>query len=219
MKEPLFDTLRSKEQLGYNVSANLVTSGGILGVSIKVNSQFANSTFTAKYVHDRMESFIKWFLEDKMKHLTDGEFNDKINTLIKDKQTVDTNLGEEFARNWARIAGKDYIFDLRDEWIKALKQCKKHDVIQSISSTIGNCADRRKLSIQVIGTPSKSAGKNPYRDGNHYSHNNNPLSHSSDTIKLEYVSSQNDSSSTNFISDINGFKNTLTSFPDVPLNI
>jgi nardilysin len=39
MKEPTFDTLRTKEQLGYNVSSGLTITNGIAGISFYVNSQ------------------------------------------------------------------------------------------------------------------------------------------------------------------------------------
>ena len=39
MEEPVFDTLRTKEQLGYSVFSMLRNTHGILGLSITVNSQ------------------------------------------------------------------------------------------------------------------------------------------------------------------------------------
>merc|ERR1712150_317971 len=41
MEEPVFDILRTKEQLGYAVYSMLRNTYGILGVSITVNSQAA----------------------------------------------------------------------------------------------------------------------------------------------------------------------------------
>lgn len=53
--EPLFDTLRTKEQLGYDVSSSIRTNYGILAYSISVNSQ--EDKFTASYVDGRIEEF------------------------------------------------------------------------------------------------------------------------------------------------------------------
>lgn len=39
MAEPVFDTLRTKEQLGYDVYCTNRNTFGIMGVSITVNSQ------------------------------------------------------------------------------------------------------------------------------------------------------------------------------------
>lgn len=53
--EHLFDTLRTKEQLGYDVSSTIRMNFGILGYSITVNSQENN--FTASHVDGRIEAF------------------------------------------------------------------------------------------------------------------------------------------------------------------
>ena len=39
MEEPVFDTLRTKEQLGYSVFSMLRNAHGIIGLSITVNTQ------------------------------------------------------------------------------------------------------------------------------------------------------------------------------------
>jgi nardilysin len=42
MSEPCFDTLRTKEQLGYDVFSMIRNTFGVIGVSITVNSQVPN---------------------------------------------------------------------------------------------------------------------------------------------------------------------------------
>ena len=51
-----------------------------------VNSQATK--FTAEHIHDRIEAFVKWFVEDKMNFLSDDEFNEMILTLIKKTKTA-----------------------------------------------------------------------------------------------------------------------------------
>lgn len=53
--ENLFDTLRTKEQLGYDVSSSVRMNFGIIAYSITVNSQ--EDKFTAAHVEDRIECF------------------------------------------------------------------------------------------------------------------------------------------------------------------
>lgn len=53
--ENLFDTLRTKEQLGYDVSSAIRMNFGILAYSITVNSQ--EDKFTAGHVDERIETF------------------------------------------------------------------------------------------------------------------------------------------------------------------
>ena len=65
MEEPVFDILRTKEQLGYTVFSMLRNTYGILGVSITVNSQATK--FSPDHVNERIEAFLKWFIGEKMK--------------------------------------------------------------------------------------------------------------------------------------------------------
>ena len=143
MQEPVFNVLRTKEQLGYSVYANLINTGGILGVCITVQSPATK--FTPDHIHDRIEAFVKWFVDEKINVITDEEFDKMISTLVKKVKTVDTNLGDEFSRNWNRIMSKDYMFDVLVEDAKMLSACKKEDVIESISATIKCDSGRRNI--------------------------------------------------------------------------
>jgi nardilysin len=81
MEEPVFDILRTKEQLGYTVFSMLRNTYGILGLSITVNSQATK--FSADHVNERIEAFLQWFVDNKLKKLEDEEFNHFVTTLIK----------------------------------------------------------------------------------------------------------------------------------------
>ena len=81
MEEPVFDILRTKEQLGYTVFSMLRNTYGILGVSITVNTQATK--FSADHVNGRIEAFLEWFIEEKLGNLDDAEFEETVATLIK----------------------------------------------------------------------------------------------------------------------------------------
>merc|ERR1711936_751370 len=87
MEEPVFDILRTKEQLGYTVFSMLRNTYGILGISVTVNSQATK--FTTDHVDSRIEAFLEWFINDKLGKLTNDEFNTTITTLIKMKSQAD----------------------------------------------------------------------------------------------------------------------------------
>ena len=57
MEEPVFDTLRTQEQLGYAVSMTVRNTFGVLGISVTVNTQ-ANK-FSADHVDERIEALFK----------------------------------------------------------------------------------------------------------------------------------------------------------------
>jgi nardilysin len=60
MEEPLFDQLRTQEQLGYEVSSSLRDTHGILGFSVTVVSQACHTT--VDHVETRIQAFLDRFL-------------------------------------------------------------------------------------------------------------------------------------------------------------
>ena len=74
MEEPVFDTLRTQEQLGYSVYSSHRNTFGVLGFSITVNTQATK--YTSDHVDERIESFLQMFLESYFKE-------DKISAAIK----------------------------------------------------------------------------------------------------------------------------------------
>merc|ERR1719414_2314956 len=64
MKEPTFDTLRTKEQLGYEVSNYLGYTSGIMSLYMFVRTQATK--FSADFVDQHIETFLKSFVNDKL---------------------------------------------------------------------------------------------------------------------------------------------------------
>ena len=215
MQEPVFDILRTKEQLGYYVDASFFMSGGILGVCITVNSQATK--FTPEHINDRIETFVEWFIEEKLKFLSDDEFNQKIEAMIQQEKTADTNLGEEFARNWNRISANDYMFDQWEERVKLLENCKKEDLLRCVSAILGKKSVRRRISIQVVGY-SDDSSKHKHVDNTKESlTEEHVLLKEGGDIKLEYLIPKNPRMTPQFILDINTFKKSLESCPIIHL--
>ena len=151
MAEPVFDILRTKEQLGYNVYSMLRNTYGILGISITVNSQATK--FTADHVNERIESFLTWFVEEKLANLKDSEFDHFVATLIKAKKEADVSLSQEVDRNWAEVASGEYLFDRHEKTIQLLEKCEKNRMVDHVKSIIDPKQKRKKLSVQVLGNP------------------------------------------------------------------
>jgi nardilysin len=91
-EDPLFDILRTKEQLGYDVSGSVRANYGILGYAIAVNSQ--EDKFDAAFVEDRIEKFRQAFREI-LENMASEEFELFKNSLIKLKLVEDTELKDE----------------------------------------------------------------------------------------------------------------------------
>merc|ERR1719273_2602371 len=215
MEEPCFDILRTKEQLGYTVFSVLRNTYGILGVSITVNSQATK--FSVDHVNDRIEAFLKWFVDDKLKNLDDSEYSETIATLIKMKKAADVTLSEEAERNWAEIICCEYVFDRCEKQINILEGCKKDEMIQHITSIIQSMSDRKKLSVQVVGNPDGIKIQEEYDDDNEEGQQPEPVPPPSDldpngVFELDVLKGDDASMSQHFITDLEAFKKSLRTY-------
>lgn len=149
IQEPLFDTLRTKEQLGYDVSCSNRDTFGILGFSITVHAQATKNT--TEFVENRIEVFIKQ-ASDLLEKMTEEAFETIKNDLIKTKRCVDVHLKEEFNRNWSEIADEDYMFDRLKQEIAEIEKLKISEVREwwEAHTLSGGKDNFRKLSVQVI---------------------------------------------------------------------
>lgn len=147
IEEPLFDTLRTKEQLGYDVSSDVKDTFGILGFTITVHSQ-ENKNKSA-VVDSKIEEFLIQFLT-ALTAMSEEDFETAKNSLIKLKSLPDTELKEEVSRNWAEVTENEYLFDRRFKEIDALKSISHLKMIDFYKN-FTNPNTRRKLAIQVVG--------------------------------------------------------------------
>ncbi|XP_039498699.1 nardilysin [Drosophila santomea] len=162
--EPLFDQLRTKEQLGYHVGATVRINYGIAGYSIMVNSQETKTT--ANYVETRIEVFRAKMLQI-LRHLPEDEYEHTRDSLIKLKLVADMALSTEMGRNWDEIINEDYLFDRRRRQIEILRTLQKDEIIDFLLRI--DADNMRKLSVQVIGhrppgVPEPLCGTNIDRD-------------------------------------------------------
>jgi len=143
MEEPVFDTLRTQEQLGYSVAMTLRNTYGVLGLSVTVNTQATK--FTAEHVEQRIENFFKEFIAD---HLTEEEVGEAVSALTKLKLRADVTLEEEVSRNWQEIMSKEYVFNRNEKEVAILAEIGLEDV----KSVLLPLLSTKKLSVQVVGS-------------------------------------------------------------------
>nr|CAI5844579.1 unnamed protein product [Callosobruchus analis] len=150
IEEPLFDILRTKEQLGYNVYCSLRDTFGVLGYTITVNAQ-ATKHSTA-HVDTRIEEFLK-HTNRILEKTTEDELKQIKEDLIKTKLCADTYLKEEVDRNWTEIISDDYIFDRLKQEIAAIEDVSLKEVRTwwKRHNKFGDKENFRKLTIQVVG--------------------------------------------------------------------
>lgn len=149
MEEPLFDQLRTKQQLGYSVSCRPRDTFGVAGFSITVCTQ-ANK-YTTDHVDERIEQFLISF-DTKLRETTDEEFESVVESLIETKSCADIHLKEEVDRNWNEILKSEYAFDKLEREIEILKTIKIENLRDLFKNHTIGASDARKLSVHVVGT-------------------------------------------------------------------
>lgn len=201
-EEPLFDILRNKEQLGYDVSCTLRDNHGILGYSISVSSQ--ENKFTADHVDERVEKFRQDFLTI-LEGTSEQDFESFKSSLIKIKLSEDNELSDELTRNWTEITTDEYIFDRHNKEVEALTTITKDELVKFYRE---NCLSNvRKFSTQIIGNP--EAANESDKEKNNDLANDNVSERSFD--QLNFVDFKQSNSGV-LIKGIHEFKNTLDSY-------
>lgn len=148
IEEPLFDVLRTKEQLGYSVYCTVRDTFGILGYSITVNAQAGkNSTY---FVDSRIEAFVRQ-INKQLKKMSEKKLNPIKRDLIKVKRCGDVDLNEEVGRNWIEIINQDFMFDRNEREALAIEELKLTDIKKfwADHNTFGNKNNFKKLTVQV----------------------------------------------------------------------
>ncbi|KAF9406616.1 hypothetical protein HW555_013073 [Spodoptera exigua] len=206
MEEPVFDSLRTKEQLGYSVFSMMRYTFGVLGFSVTVNTQV--DKFSVSYVDGRVEAFLKKFSRD-MRRLTEKTLSATKHSLVQLKHTTDYELKEEVERNWREIVSREYMFHRLFLEADAIEKIKLADIKSWVDNHFptGNKSKFRKLSVQIMGHKSnKDNATTPDLHKKHY--------------ELTYLDASDPIGDTiennaDFIRDINAFKVELP-FINIP---
>lgn len=200
-QEPLFDILRSKEQLAYDVSFDLRDNYGTLAYSITVNSQ--ETKYAVDYVDERIENFRRELISIIEKMPAD-DFDEFKTSLAKVKMNEDNKLSEEVSRNWSEITTDDYEFSRREREVECLTNVTKEILLQFYQTHLGE--HERKLSVQVIGNPA------PLQNDSENLIDEEQESHRDRFDSLIYADVKNGAAGNN-IHDIMEFKKTLEICP------
>lgn len=150
MEEPVFDMLRTKEQLGYSVFSMMRYTFGVLGFSVTVNTQV--DKFSVSHVDSRVEAFLKKFARD-MRRLGERTLQATKTSLVQLKHTTDYELKEEVERNWREIISMEYQFQRLFMEADAIEKIKLADIKSWVENhfSSGNRSQFRKLSVQIMG--------------------------------------------------------------------
>ncbi|XP_021909698.1 nardilysin-like, partial [Carica papaya] len=157
VEEPLFNQLRTKEQLGYVVECSPRITYRIHGFCFSVQS----SKYNPVYLQSRIDSFING-LEELLEGLDDESFDDYKNGLVAKLLEKDPSLTYETNRFWGQIVDKRYMFDMSQKEADELRSIQKKDVIDWYRTYfLKSSPKRRRLAVRIWGcnTDMKEAEK------------------------------------------------------------
>ncbi|XP_041993159.1 nardilysin-like [Salvia splendens] len=147
VEEPLFNQLRTKEQLGYVVDCSPRVTYRILGFCFRVQS----SEYDPVHLQGRIENFIN-SLEELLNGLDHDSFENYRNGLMGKLLEKDPSLSYETNRYWGQIVDKRYMFDLSENEAEELKDIKKEDIIEWYRTYLRQPSPKcRRLAIHVWG--------------------------------------------------------------------
>jgi nardilysin len=195
LKEPLFDQLRTQQQLGYSVAIIPETLSDYFSIAISVKSQEnLNST---KYVEEKIEEFVQKSVDEILQGTTEDEFNIIKKSVIKLVSKKDNDLLKETKRNWDEINEEEYVFDRKQKLAKAITDVTKDQVYEFYQQYLKK-PNQKKLSIQIVGYGDEVS-------------NINPGSTKEDSVDLQILLDPVEGG--NVIDDIEKFKDSLVLHP------
>jgi nardilysin len=146
INEPLFDTLRSHQQLGYGVACTLRRNNGVLGITI--TCEYQENINSAEKIDEKIEEFLQNF-QTILSGINDKDFTSAKRSIVSLKLLADTELEKEVNRHWEEIRNGEYIFDRSELEAFETENLTKEEIVDFYSNTFQ--LNKRKLSVQVKG--------------------------------------------------------------------
>jgi len=147
IREPAYDYLRTKKQLGYIVWSGVRSVFGVEGFRVIIQSTVEDPVGLRKHI----EEFLLEFEKD-LHNMSTEEFNKHISTVSARKLESDQKLSQETAKYWQEIYNGRYAFDQRERQVEVLKTLDKDQVSSFFSQYIAKASPTRTVfSTEVFG--------------------------------------------------------------------
>ncbi|RXN10476.1 insulin-degrading enzyme [Labeo rohita] len=145
ISEPCFNTLRTKEQLGYIVFSGPRRANGVQGLRFIIQSEKA-----PHYLESRVEAFLKT-MEKSVEEMGEEAFQKHIQALAIRRLDKPKKLAAECAKYWGEIISQQYNFDRDNIEVSYLKTLAKEHIMQFYRDLLAIDAPRRhKVSVHVL---------------------------------------------------------------------
>ena len=156
MSEPLFNELRTKQQLAYSVHCGYRMTNGHLGFAVTLQPK--SSKISVLEADKRVEGFLQWFCQ-YLEKLSSTAFADKIASRIADCSRADRNLSERCSRDHSRISDGTYDFRYLEREVAGLRSVTLEQVLAYYKEKLAPAsAARRKLLVAVYGRSENAEG-------------------------------------------------------------
>ncbi|GLT80672.1 hypothetical protein SLA2020_520990 [Shorea laevis] len=147
VEEPLFNQLRTKEQLGYAVECSPRITYRVFGFCFCVQS----SKYSPVYLQERIDIFIN-SLEDLLGGLDEESFENYKGGLRARLLEKDPSLSYETNRFWNQIVDRRYMFELSMKEAEELENIEKIDVVKWYKMYLQQSSPKcRRLAVRVWG--------------------------------------------------------------------
>ena len=195
LREPCFDQLRTKEQLGYLVWSGTHTLCNVEGLRFIVQSD----KHDAAYLDGRIEAMLgapqegaeQTYFRTLLTEMSAEQFADNVAAVIAAKLEKDKTPWQETMRYWNEITDMTYVFDRAEVEAEALKEIGQAEIVAFFEEHIAVGAPKRSRFVtQIFGGGVAVPPAPPTPDG-------------AQTIAL--------------VSDLDAFKRASVLFPARPL--
>uniref|UniRef100_A0A671U714 Insulin-degrading enzyme n=1 Tax=Sparus aurata TaxID=8175 RepID=A0A671U714_SPAAU len=145
ISEPCFNTLRTKEQLGYIVFSGPRRANGVQGLRFIIQSEKA-----PHYLESRVEAFL-CTMEKAVEEMNEEAFQKHIQALAIRRLDKPKKLSAECAKYWGEIISQQYNFDRDNIEVAYLKTLTKENIMQFYRDRLTVEAPKRhKVSVHVL---------------------------------------------------------------------
>ncbi|CAF1121848.1 unnamed protein product [Adineta ricciae] len=146
--ERCFDQLRTKEQLGYIVSAGARRSRGVQGFRVIVQS-----ARKLDHVNQRIELFID-SIRDYIIQMPDELFKKQREGYMVKKVEIPKKMHSQGNKFWSEITNHQFCFGRPQLEVDLIKSIERSDLLNFYDHYISPCSiHRRKLSVHVNPSP------------------------------------------------------------------
>uniref|UniRef100_A0A8C5DFX5 Insulin-degrading enzyme n=1 Tax=Gouania willdenowi TaxID=441366 RepID=A0A8C5DFX5_GOUWI len=155
ISEPCFNTLRTKEQLGYIVFSGPRRANGVQGLRFIIQSEKA-----PHYLESRVEAFL-CTMEKAVEEMSDEAFQKHIQALAIRRLDKPKKLSAECAKYWGEIISQQYNFDRGGFCFCSFLKCFTCRCDDPVTNKVNdrlaiNASKRHKVSVHVLSREMES---------------------------------------------------------------